>query len=1856
MKKKTLLLILLMTLLAPWAVNAQTVEIGSGASSAYTAPINQYWNYSLDEMLYLADEIAAGNPTSNTILSIGFNSKNGSANKTYTIEVYMKNVDLTEVAASYETMSPDDMVYSGTLDAFDAGWVTIDLDNPFTYDNTKNLMVVVNKTGGGYAGSSYHWYYTTTTGNSLLNKQNDNNTYDATNPPTSPTVGTARPDIQITFGTPSSCAKPTALAASTNSQSATITWSSEDSQWEVAYATDNTVDPSDYIAATVNTNTYTANGLTLDTDYYFWVRTKCSATEVSAWAGPVKAHIGYCVPAPASVDGNGISNVTFGTGDYVVNNDTPKATYADYHSLVGAVRLGVESTIAITYATGYTYGTVIWVDLNNNMSFEDDEIIYHGQSGNTNPYTLEATVVFPTTQALGDYRMRIGGADSAFDDIEDADPCYTGNWACFQDYTLRLLEAPSCLAPTGLAASAEYGHGATISWNSEADAWVVAYKKAADENFTEINVTANPYTFSGLDPETTYDVKVKTDCGGTYSDYTNPINFTTTVACPAPTGLAATLTNGNGTIATLTWTETGEATNWVLEYGTADDFSNATSVNVTDTPSADLTGLTAETKYYARVKAACGGIDGESAWSSSIEFEPTNKLLVGSGTATNNYLPAYVYYKHSLTEQIYTVEELGDAGLIESIDFYCSTASTYEWIFEIYVVNTDKSSFVEDEAKTSTDWIAVTEDDLFYSDQIRLTAGWNTFEFTEPFIYEGTQNIAIVVKTDFVTNYETAIPYRVFDATAQAIRVYNDNTEYDPQNPSEYAGTIMNVKNQLRLMKSDIPSCFKPTQLTETNVTGHTATITWESNAEAWHVRIDEGREKAVTEKTYTFTGLDPETAYLVEVRANCGNGDYSDWVKLTVTTDVACPAPTELTASNVTSNSAVISWEGEGSYELQLGTIVSEKGRETITQDFENGMGDWTTIDADGDGFTWTLLSNIESVTTYYTSHDWQYTGNDAIFSGSYVNGASVTTTPDNILVSPLVTLGGSITFYARGIDSNYPEHFGVCVSTTGNTSADDFIVLQEWDTDTDTEYHEYTVDLSDYMGPGYIAIRDFNVEDMYIVIVDDITIVEGETGEVVWGDAITGITSPYELTGLEPETYYRVRVRANCGEDGYSEWAEGGFKTKETCLVPDRLTATDIDASSAKLAWNGIHNSYNVRYRTAEYREELFFTDFDDDELPDGWTTTGELYYWTGTTDWWVFLGYTEAGTQYLITSDLSEYENADLIAFSQRYYGAATNFKVGFSTTTSDVDAFEWSQDIAATSSESIYSVNIPTGAKYFGIQVTTSSAETQGVIIDDVAIYGPAIPAGDWTTVTVASDNIPYTAQGLIDNREYEWQVQGINASCDGGVTEWSDLVTFKTEPSCLVPTDFDVNDITTDSAVLSWESDADSFDLLLNDEVIEGVESPYTLDLEPGTYYEVKVRAVCDEENVSDWSSKISFYTECLAFELPYEYNFDDVLTSDVPEIICWTRGSTMTTSTGLYYRDEDTGDVMFAFEAYGNTASSGVQYLITPEFVPSDNPVVVEFEYQAPYDNESYGYDYEMFTVGYMLEGETSFTWLDDVEVTSVDEWTVYSEELPAGVTSIVILYEAPGAIELNIDNFSISEVGGIAQTIEITEGWNWVSFNLVIDDETAAIDMLDQLKEQLGDNAEQIQSFEFTTEYQGDLEWFGDLDEVGVYNEQTYLIQANANCTVVLTGAEIAAAEYYTIEINPGWNWFGFPNGEEISVEDAMIEFEAEEEDQMQSQDNVTEYTGDEWFGDLETFVPGEGYMYFSKADDVKYLTFYTGYKKSTTRSKATKGDFTIQKNHSVIKMNACTLPKNIIEKGSMVFEMTNSLLKNNK
>ncbi len=195
----------------------------------------------------------------------------------------------------------------------------------------------------------------------------------------------------------------------------------------------------------------------------------------------------YCTPGTGYVDGDGISNVTFGL-NFVVNNVTPKTAYGDYSNLVGDVEAGTTCAVDITYATGYTYGTIIWVDWDNSYTFEGTEVVYAGVSGSDNPTTLNATFNVPATIPVGDYRMRIIGADMALDSYTgslaaaaNANACGSYNYSTCHDYTLRVTTANPCGMPTNLQANQVGTTTANLSWDGTNDSYVLQYRTAAQD-------------------------------------------------------------------------------------------------------------------------------------------------------------------------------------------------------------------------------------------------------------------------------------------------------------------------------------------------------------------------------------------------------------------------------------------------------------------------------------------------------------------------------------------------------------------------------------------------------------------------------------------------------------------------------------------------------------------------------------------------------------------------------------------------------------------------------------------------------------------------------------------------------------------------------------------------------------------------------------------------------------------------------------------------------------------------------------------------------------------------------------------------------------------------------------------------------------------------------------------------------------------------------------------------------------------------------------------------------------------------------------------------------------------------------
>ena len=151
---------------------------------------------------------------------------------------------------------------------------------------------------------------------------------------------------------------------------------------------------------------------------------------------------------------------------------------------------------------------------------------------------------------------------------------------------------------------------------------------------------------------------------------------------------------------------------------------------------------------------------------------------------------------------------------------------------------------------------------------------------------------------------------------------------------------------------------------------------------------------------------------------------------------------------------------------------------------DFEDEPFDWWFFDGDGDGYNWDWI---------YGSNWTYHGGSGMIHSASYMNDIGALT-PDQYAVSPAFSLAGvedaTLSAWARGQDDTYcNEVFAFYAGTTYNPA--DWVKVSEDYTATN-EYAEYTADLSDFVGEPvvHIAIRHYNVTDMFWLNIDDVSI----------------------------------------------------------------------------------------------------------------------------------------------------------------------------------------------------------------------------------------------------------------------------------------------------------------------------------------------------------------------------------------------------------------------------------------------------------------------------------------------------------------------------------------------------------------------------------------------------------------------------------------------------------------------------------------------------------------------------------------------------------------------------------------------
>ena len=185
---------------------------------------------------------------------------------------------------------------------------------------------------------------------------------------------------------------------------------------------------------------------------------------------------------------------------------------------------------------------------------------------------------------------------------------------------------------------------------------------------------------------------------------------------------------------------------------------------------------------------------------------------------------------------------------------------------------------------------------------------------------------------------------------------------------------------------------------------------------------------------------------------------------------------------------------------------------------------------------------------------------------------------------------------------------------------------------------------------------------------------------------------------------------------------------------------------------------------------------------------------------------------------------------------------------------------------------------------------------------------------------------------------------------------------------------------------------------------------------------------------------------------------------------------------------------------------------------------------------------------------------------------------------------------------------GNIEQVINISEGWNWISFNIREEspvEEVFSNPQPSTLNPQPSSIYTEVKDKNnFARYYNG--KWEYDADFETITHSKMYKVKAEGSATITRIGTPInqSGSRIGIVGMtngNPGWSWIGANVSTNMALTTAMggLTSQATVGDIIKNHNQFAEYTTSGWIGDLNTIIPGKGYMYMSNDETKKYLIY---------------------------------------------------------
>lgn len=1136
--------------------------------------------------------------------------------------------------------------------------------------------------------------------------------------------------------------------------------------------------------------------------------------------------------------------------------------------------------------------------------------------------------------------------------------------------TISCVDVVACADPSNLEVSDITPNSAVLTWVAGAEdqtAFILEYQAEGATEWTSVDVNDTTYTLTELAQLTNYSVRVKANCGTNNWSELITASFRTIGICPPVTNLE---TANVSNTTTLTWTAGGEETAWLVQFKPATAGDDAwTSIDVSLIPMTTFGGLQGNVDYDVRVKALCNPEDAEnqSEWTSTTfhsgcaAFEvPFTESFAAStmptcwentefhfSTSGDGYAYSYTNGAELISPAInipadnptYLSFEVRGSGSYTVLASYRGTRA--DRFAEIY----------NGTAPNQNTTVTIALDDLYKGRAVNFKVVNNSTSYQ--YFYHLTVNQcpfeATALNTSNVTGTTVDLAWEADEAAA------NFQVQYGEQGFTVGEGTTVDVTDTTAVTISELsyetaydfyvrvvcegdngawagpvsattaPACSDPMNLSFdfTAAQLHWNNGEWGTPVQ-YNVRYKvEGAEEYTTDVVtpvampgytpfYTISGLQSNTTYEMGVQSVCGENMESNWVTLMVTTPCM---PIAVTAENP----YIEGFDGED--------FVPECWSKE-----DNGTYAWS------------------------RSTSYAHTGLASANSGYY---------GDIYLNMPALSLPANpaqLTFWSYNTWPDDYDKNSVMISTDGIN------YTEIWSpTSVSQTWEKTTISLSAYTNQTvYIAFK-YEGDNAHGWFVDDVTVeapscsapdlsIAGLTATITPGNFGTPVS--YELMigeqtatvtetsvdlstvfTLEGSTTYQVSVRANCGNEDYSDWSDAVSFT--TPCMPIALPyvedfnayTTSATSSSAPtgypnhtmpMCWNFL----NMSTSTYTY-PQMFLSSYSS------YAVSGNCLFFKSSNE-------TPA---YAVLPQFTEDIQNMVVSFTYRNEGTGSyngTMYLGYMTDPTNPSTFV-----------SVYTCT----------QTTTKT---------------PVEYAFNQANVSGTNYYIAFRYTGGSNNNYY--------AAIDNVMV--SEL------PSCPKPTAITVGTVTETTAQVSWTAGGSETEwevsYTIGDQTITETttENPYTITgLSASTHYVLpfSVKAICsatDESEVA--STELSINTVCGLAAVPFAENFDTYTStttqSSMVMPLCWNRKYTGTSTSygaGIYNGSSyavSSPNSLRLYNYYSTSTSYGDIYAVMPMLDAQLNTLMISFDAKKYSATSTYNSHFDVGVVTDAANPDASFT------------------------------------------------------------------------------------------------------------------------------------------------------------------------------------------------------------------------------------------------------------------------------------------